>query len=105
MTATIISNTPPFGSMTNDLIAVLHEAGEAMTRLNSAVATASSGYEGTPGTEFEGDSTNFGVVASSVPGEKGSDYSYAIGQLSSAWTTFWTAAAAYIDQIDNGVRP
>jgi hypothetical protein len=103
MTATIISNTPPFGAMTNRTVAALHDADEAIARLAEAVATAASGYEGTPGTEYEGAGTNFGVVAGDTPGEKGSDYAYAIGQLSTAWATFWTAALPSIQQIDNGV--
>ena len=106
MTATIISNTPPFGALTNRAVAGLHDANIAINRLNEAVATAASGYVGTPGTEYEGDNTNFGVVASDIPGEKGSDYAYAIGELATSWKAFWTAALPYIDQIDNGVtRP
>jgi hypothetical protein len=103
MTATIISNVPPFGLLTNRTVAGLHAANEAITRLQEAVATAASGYEGTPGAEYEGDGTNFGVAPGDSPGTKGSDYAYAIGQLATAWETFWTAASASIDQIDNGV--
>ena len=33
MTATIISNTPPFGALTNQAVAGLHNANEAITRL------------------------------------------------------------------------
>ena len=104
MTATIISNTPPFGSMTNQTIAGLHNVHETIARLRDAVATASSGYDGVPGTEFEGDSTNFGVVPGTEPGAKGSDYAYAVNTLATAWDTFWTAASASIEQLDNGVR-
>jgi hypothetical protein len=103
MTATIISNTPPFGAMTNRTVAALHTANEAISRLQEAVATAASGFEGTEGAEYEGDATNFGVVAGDTPGEKGSDYAYAIGELATAWATFWTAALPSIRQIDNGV--
>jgi hypothetical protein len=104
MTATIISNAAPFGSMTNDLVAGLYAATEAMARLNDAVATAASGYDGTPGTEYE-DGTNFGVSADPASlGSKGSDYAYAVQQLHTAWTTFWSAAEASIAQLDNGVR-
>jgi hypothetical protein len=103
MTATIISNTPPFGALTNRTIAALHEGNNAIQRLQEAVAVAASGFEGTPGTEYEGDNTNFGVVAGGTPGEKGSDYAYAVGQLATAWGTFWTAALPSIQQIDNGV--
>jgi hypothetical protein len=103
MTATIISNTPPFGALTNQTVAGLHTANEAITRLADAVATAASGYEGVAGTEYEGDSTNFGVVASDTPGENGQAYAYAIGQLDTAWKAFWTAALPAIQQLDNGV--
>lgn len=104
MTATVISNAAPFGSMTNDLVAGLYTATEVMARLNEAVATAASGYDGVPGTEYE-DGTNFGVAADpTTPGAKGSDYAYAIGQLHTAWTTFWAAAEASISALDNGVR-
>jgi hypothetical protein len=104
MTATIISNTPPFGLMTNETVADLHTVNEAINRLKEAVATAESGFEGTPGTEFETDS-NFGVAPDPAePGKKGSDYAYAIGNLANAWATFWTAAQPSIDAIDNGTR-
>jgi hypothetical protein len=102
MTATIISNTPPFGALTNKTVANLRAVNDAVVRLQEAVATAASGYEGTPGTEYENDS-NFGVQPSDTPGEQGSAYAYAIGQLEAAWLTFWEAAAPSIAQIDNGV--
>ncbi|HEX5211633.1 MAG TPA: hypothetical protein VFW22_07860 [Pseudolabrys sp.] len=103
MTATIISNTPPFGAMTNKTVAALHEVNIGIARLAEAVATAASGYEGTAGAEYEGDGTNFGVVAGDEPGEKGSDYAYAVNNLAAAWATFWQAALPSIQQIDNGV--
>ena len=74
-----------------------------MLRLKDAVATAASGYDGVPGTEYEGDGTNFGVVPGTAPGEKGADYAYAINTLATAWETFWTAAQPSIEQLDNGV--
>jgi hypothetical protein len=103
MTATIISNTPPFGALTNKTVATLYTANEALVRLAEAVTTAASGYDGVEGTEYEGDGTNFGVVPGETPGEKGSDYAYAVGQLSLAWATFWETALPSITQIDNGV--
>jgi hypothetical protein len=104
MTATVISNAAPFGAMTNNLVGGLFSADEVIARLNAAVATAASGFEGTAGTEYE-DGTNFGVAADPAsPGTKGNDYAYAIGELNTAWTTFWTAAKAYVEQLDNGVR-
>lgn len=104
MTATIISNAAPFGAATNQLVAGLYSADEAMERLRAAVATASSGYSGVPGTEFE-DGTNFGVSAdATTPGAKGKDYSFAVDTLATAWATFWGAAKGAIEQLDNGVR-
>ena len=104
MTATVISNAAPFGAATNSTIAGLFNVSEAMARLQSAVATAASGYDGVPGTEYE-DGTNFGVAADPAePGKKGSDYAYAIDQLAAQWETFWTAAKPYIEQLDNGTR-
>lgn len=104
MTATIISNAAPFGHSTNQLVAGLYATGEAVVRLQSAVATAASGYEGTPGTEYE-DGTNFGVAADPAePGKQGGDYAYAIEQLATAWAAFWTTAKPYVQQLDNGVR-
>lgn len=103
MTATVISNAAPFGKATNEMVAGLYAVDEAMARLQAAVATASSGYTGTPGTEYE-DGSNFGVAADpGSPGTKGSDYAYAIDQLATQWKTFWTAAEASIKQLDNGV--
>jgi hypothetical protein len=106
MTTTIISNSMPhsYGQMTNQAVAKLISLQTAMERLNDAIATASSGYVGTPGTEFEiGDTPNlFGVQAGGTPGEQGAAYSYAVLQLYQAWAAFWTAAEAYIEQLDNG---
>jgi hypothetical protein len=103
MTATIISNTPPFGALTNQAVANLHRVNEAVTRLQEAVATAASGFTGTAGTEYEGTDNNFGVVPGDTPGAKGTDYAYAIDQLSASWAEFWAAATPYIQQLDNGV--
>jgi hypothetical protein len=114
MTATIISNTPPYqwGMETNRTIGRLLNINQQLARLQEAVATASAGWTGVDGAQFEiGNTTNgnsnqnlFGVVADpETPGAKGKDYSYAIGQLQTAWATFWTAALPYIEQLDNGV--
>jgi hypothetical protein len=104
MSAIIISNTPPFGAMTNRSVADLHTVNEAVTRLAAAVATAQSGFTDTPGTEFEGSGTNFGVVASATPGEQGEAYAYALGELANAWQAFWETAKPSVDALDNGVR-
>ena len=104
MTATVISNTAPFGQLTNQTVADLYTLAEAIARLQAAVASAASGYTGVPGTEYE-DGTNFGVAADpATPGAKGSDYAYAIDQLATQWTTFWGASKDFIKQLDNGVR-
>src|SRR5215467_7244133 len=109
MAATLISNTMPYnwGMLTNRMIAQMIGGNTQLNRLQEAIATASSGYEGTPGTEFEiggGMNTSptnlFGVQADpNAPGQKGSDYRYAIEQLHAAWQAFWTTAQPYIDQL------
>lgn len=102
MTATIISNVPPFGALTNETVANLFAVNQNIVRLQAAVAGAASGYAGTAGTEYEGNGTNFGVVANATPGSKGSDYAFALNTLAGAWATFWTAALPSIEALDNG---
>ena len=101
MTSTIISNSAPFGALTNQAVADLHALNDMVTRLAAAVATAASGYSGTAGTEYEGN-TNFGVIASATPGANGAAYAYAVAVLAGDWATFWTAALPSIQQLDNG---
>lgn len=115
MTATIISTGTTFGSMTNQVVGRVTNINMSILRLQEAVATASSGYTGTPGTEFElgvgvsviGSSTNnFGITPNpDAPGEQGLNYSYAINQLAAAWATFWNQALPYLQQLDNGITP
>jgi hypothetical protein len=103
MATTQISNQTPFGGMTNRLTAQIISANTAMRRLQEAIATASSGYTGVDGTQFEGPAGLFGVVADpETPGQKGTDYAYAVNQLAATWATFWDAATPYLEQIDNG---
>jgi hypothetical protein len=110
MTTTIISQNGsyPFGLMTNQAVSKMIATNTAMERLQEAIATASSGYTGEPGTEFEVpvnmmSGTNlFGVVPSATPGEQGQAYAYAVGALNTEWEKFWTAARPYIEQLDNG---
>lgn len=111
MTTTIIANNMPYsyGQMTNQTISKLISLQTVIERLNDAIATASSSYGGVAGTEFEASvalgtqSPNlFGVQPSETPGEQGSAYSYAMGRLHEEWATFWTAAAPFIEQLDNG---
>jgi hypothetical protein len=118
MTATIISNSGnyTFGQMTTQLVSRLIAANTQMVRLAEAIATASSGYEGTPGTQFEAPSGNVATPAGTAPGtnlfgvipdpaelgRNGTDYAYAVNSLEAAWQTFWTAAEPYVNQLDNG---
>ena len=111
MTTTIIANSfqPTYGQMTNHAVAKMISLQSAMERLSDAIATASSAYEGVPGTEFEvaasGEPFNlFGVQPSDTPGEQGAAYSYALLQLYQQWQTFWAAAQPYIEQLDNGTQ-
>lgn len=103
MSATIVSNTPPFGAMSNQMVSDLFKVNQAMVRVSAAVAAAASGFAGTAGTEYEGNATNFGVLANATPGAKGLDYAFALNGLASNWTTFWAANLASIEALDNGV--
>lgn len=111
MAALIISNFASFGSMTNQTTARLNSLNTTIARLKDAIATASSGYEGIPGTQFEtpmaganmAGGNNFGVQAEpDIPGKAGTDYAYAMNNLAVAWENFWITASPYIDQLDNG---
>jgi len=116
MTATIISTTGnfTFGAMTTQTVSRLIATHTQMGRLRDAIATASSGYTGTPGTEFEAPQPGgmvgpltannlFGVMPDPAePGRAGTDYAYAVNSLEAAWAAFWTAAEPFIEQLDNG---
>jgi hypothetical protein len=115
MTATIIAQgNYTFGQMTTSTVSRLIGINTNMARLKDAIATASSGYTGTPGTEFEAPqqggmvgsfpATNlFGVQPDPAePGRNGTDYAYAVNSLEAAWAAFWTAAEPFIEQLDNG---
>lgn len=115
MTTTIIANASPYsyGVMTNQVISKLIALQTQIERLNDAVTTASAGYTGTPGTEFEAAASAFpgpaapanlfGVTPSGTAGEQGAAYKYAIGRLHEEWVNFWTVAEPFIEQLDNGV--
>ena len=103
MSAVVVNGATPFGAMSNQMVENFFAVDQAVARLQAAVADAASGYSGTAGTEYEGNGTNFGVVPNATPGAKGADYAYAIANLGNAWTTFWSAAVASIEALDNGV--
>jgi hypothetical protein len=117
MAALIIPSMTPFGGLTNQTVGKLLSLNASMERLADAIATASSGYTGVAGTEFEAavltpnavptgifsQQNNFGVQPRvDTPGAAGTDYAYAVNTLNEAWRTFWTAAEASINQLDNG---
>ncbi len=109
MTALVYSTTTSFGGMTSQAVAKIAATNAALKRLVEAVAAASSGYEGTPGTEFEtdpgngfGQGNNFGVQPSDVPGEQGSSYKFALENLNTQWSEFMTAAEAFLTALDQG---
>src|SRR5262252_5581354 len=113
MTTTIINNAAQytFGALTNQATSRLISANTQLLRLRDAIATASAGYDGEPGTQFEITTTGnpniipnlFGVLAGETPGEQGQAYAYAVGRLVEEWTTFWSRASDFIEQLDNGV--
>lgn len=114
MTAIIIaSNTMayPFGAQTNQAVSRLVGLQTQMQRLGEAIQTASAGFDGTPGTQFEVGNVDpanivanlFGVQAEVAnPGKQGQAYSYAMARLYEEWNKFWAAAEPFIQQLDNG---
>lgn len=109
MSTTIISNNVAFGAMSNQTISRLIGLQSTLDRLQGAIATASSGFEGVPGTQFEASSSNFGTITnlfgvqpSETPGEQGAAYRFAMDSLIAEWATFWAAAEPFIAQLDNG---
>ena len=113
MPALIIPNSTTFGQMTNSVVSRLAGLNTTVLRLNEAVATASSGFTGTAGTEFESPSAgmgmpyaggnNFGVQPDAeTPGANGTAYADAVTALAAQWATFWALAAPIIKTLDNG---
>lgn len=112
MTALIIPNNTSYGAMTNQIVGRAVSLNTSILRLKEAIATASSGYEGTPGTEYEAaaagnmrpsPTNNFGVQPDpDNPGAQGQAYAYAVGQLAVVWNQFWADAEPYLAQLDNG---
>jgi hypothetical protein len=112
MAALIIPNNTTFGSMTNQTVSNLLKLNTTMARLKDALATASAGYEGVAGTQYEAatmgmnmpmSQNNFGIVPKvDAAGANGTDYEYAVNTLTAQWDTFWAAAEASVNQLDNG---
>ena len=99
----VVSNTPPFGALSNQTAAELQALNLMVTRMSAAIANAASGYAGTAGTEYEGNGTNFGVVTTGSAGAQGLAFAYAWNTIAPLWTTFYSAALASIQALDNGV--
>lgn len=100
----IINSMPTFGAMTNNTVSQLFILNAAINRINAAVANASSGHSGAPGTEYEGPNTLFGVVPSDTPGAQGQAFASAMVTIVENWNTFWDAAQGALDSLDNGTR-
>ena len=105
MPTVIIQSGPPWGTLTNTTIAQLFNINDSIARLSAALANASSGFTGSAGTEYEGLTTLFGVVAdAATAGQQGQAYASAVTTIAQNWTTFWQAAQGAIEAIDNGQR-
>ncbi len=114
MTTTVIPNSLPYGVMTNQAISRLLSLQGGLERLNDAITTASAGYTGVAGTEFEATPSNtagvpfvsstnlFGITPSETPGEQGSAYKYAMSRIHEEWVKFWAVAEPFVNQLDNG---
>ena len=112
MVSLVIANTATFGQMTNSVVSRIAGVNTSLLRLNEAVATASAGFTGTPGTEFEQVppstmavmvTNNFGVQPDGEnPGVNGQAFADAVTALTVQWQAFWTAAAPYLKTLDNG---
>jgi hypothetical protein len=112
MVALVIPTSTTFGQMTNSVVSRLAGLNTTVLRLNEAVATASAGFTGTAGTEFESGSggmgmpyqqNNFGVMPdATTPGLNGTAYAEAVTALAAQWEAFWALASPYIKTLDNG---
>jgi X-X-X-Leu-X-X-Gly heptad repeat protein len=116
--AVIISTqaTYTFGAMTNKLVTGLIAANSSLSRLQSGMNTASSGYSGVAGTQYEVSGTTsgnptaptnlFGVIAdANAPGSNGITYQNAMDTIEAAWQTFWETASDALKTLDNGGTP
>jgi hypothetical protein len=116
--ARVIFTTQPqytFGVMTTRLVTSLIQANASVARVQAGMTTASNGFTGTAGTQYEisGSSTGmgnpmapinlFGVIADANNlGANGTAYETAMNTIETAWQTFWTAASGALQTLDNG---
>lgn len=104
MPSIVFQGLQPFAQLANISVAQLFALNSSLARLQAAVDTASQGYAGTAGTEYEGPTSAFGIVAGETPGAQGQAFASAVATIVQNWNTFWTAAQGAIDAIDNGSR-
>jgi hypothetical protein len=114
--ARVIFTTQPqytFGVMSTRLVTALIQANASIARITAGMATASSGFTGTAGTQYEigsntplnpqGPTNLFGVIADANNlGANGVAYENAMNTIEAAWQTFWTDASAALQTLDNG---
>lgn len=101
MSAIIVNGSTPFGALSNTAIDNLLNAAAAIHRVNLAAGAAQSGAPAPTGAALETGS-NFGVVPSSTPGDRGAAYAFALGNLDTALQQFITSNSASITALDNG---
>ncbi len=101
MAAIIVNGDTPFGGMSNAAISKLIEAIGDIHRVRQAATQAQTGAPEPVAAALEAGS-NFGVVPSATPGEKGADYAYALGVLDDALQALLTANQGQITALDNG---
>jgi hypothetical protein len=99
--AVIVNGATPFGGMSNAAIGKLIEAIASIHRVRQAAVAAQSGAPEPVAAALETGS-NFGVVPSATPGEKGADYAYALNTLDDALQALLSANQGQITALDNG---
>lgn len=99
MSAIIVNGATPFGALSNSAVSKLKQAITDLHRVRLAAAAAIS--PGPDNTALETGS-NFGVVPSATPGEKGGDYMYALSVLDDALQSFAVAYEGQLTALDNG---
>jgi hypothetical protein len=100
VTTTVVNGNTPFGQISNQIPKTIYFLDDYINRLSNAVSVAEAGYSGIAGAEFE--NSTFGVQQSGATGAKGSDWSFAVGTLATAWATFMSGASGAINTLDNG---
>lgn len=103
MTQMVINTNKTFGAMAAALASEYLDFKNKVQRLQAEIGMAAAAYGGTAGTEYEGDTNNFGVVASTTPGQQGTSFAFQVGTISTALTTFDNAIKDCISVLDQGI--